>query len=69
MELLNYEEAAEFLGVQRGTLYSWVSLRRVPHVRFSGRCVRFDKAELGVWVEARRVSATGGVPRVGVSKS
>ena len=68
MELLNYEEAAEFLGVQRGTLYAWVSLRRVPHVRFSARCVRFDAAELRAWVEARRVSSTGGVPRVGVSK-
>ena len=54
MNLLDYTEAAELLGVQRGTLYAWVSQRRVPHVRFSPRCVRFDKAELQRWVEGQR---------------
>ncbi len=59
MNLLDYNEAAEFLGVRRGTLYAWVSQRRVPHVRFSARCVRFDKAELQRWVEAQRVKPGG----------
>lgn len=67
MELLDYNEAAELLGVRRGTLYAWVSLRRVPHIRFSARCVRFDKAELQVWVESQRVKpgATGTARRRG----
>jgi len=67
MELLDYNEAAELLGVRRGTLYAWVSLRRVPHIRFSARCVRFDKAELQVWVEGQRVKpgATGTAGRRG----
>lgn len=64
MELLTYDEAAEFLGVRRGTLYAWVSLRHIPHSRLSARCVRFDKQELRTWVEARRVGqGTGGRTR------
>ena len=55
MDLLDYNAAAEFLGVQRGTLYAWVSQRRVPFIRFSARCVRFDKAELQSWVDGQRV--------------
>ena len=57
MDLLDYEQAAEFLGVRRGTLYAWVSLKRVPHIRFSARCVRFDRGELETWVERQRVAA------------
>jgi len=59
MDLLDYEQAAEFLGVRRGTLYAWVSLKRVPHIRFSARCVRFDRVELEAWVEGQRVAAKG----------
>ncbi len=59
MDLLDYEQAAEFLGVRRGTLYAWVSLKRVPHIRFSARCVRFDRGELEAWVERQRVAAQG----------
>ena len=66
MKLLDYEEAASLLGVRRGTLYAWVSLRRVPHVRFSARCVRFDEAELRSWIEAQRV--TPGAPRGGAAR-
>lgn len=57
MDLLDYNQAAEFLGVRRGTLYAWVSLKRVPHIRFSARCVRFDRGELEAWVEGQRVAA------------
>jgi excisionase family DNA binding protein len=58
MELLTYAAAADFLGIKRGTLYAWVHEGRIPHVRFSERCVRFDRAELEAWVEKRRVKAT-----------
>ena len=55
MNLLDYDEAAELLGVRRGTLYAWVSQKRVPYIRFSGRCVRFDANELEAWIEEHRV--------------
>lgn len=63
MDLLDYEQAAAFLGVRRGTLYSWVSTKRIPHLRLSGRLVRFDRAELQRWLDQRRV-AVGGKPGV-----
>ncbi len=60
MKLLGYEEAASLLGVKKGTMYAWVHQNRVPHIRLSQRCVRFDRAELEAWVEERRVKATRG---------
>lgn len=53
--LLTYGEAAAFLRMKLPTLYSKVSRREIPHVRLSGRDVRFDVAELSAWLDARRV--------------
>jgi len=56
MELLTYEQAAELLGVKRGTLYAWVHLKRVPHIRLSKRCVRFDRGEIEAWIAKQKVA-------------
>ena len=53
---LTYAQAADFLSVPLGTLYSWVHLRKVPHIRISARLVRFDRAELVAWMDERRVA-------------
>lgn len=58
-DYLNYEEAARYLNVAVGTLYAWVSQKRIPHVRLSGRLVRFRRAELETWLEERCVDARG----------
>ena len=55
--LLTYPEAAEFLGVKIGTVYSLVSQRRIPHVRLSSRLVRFERKSLERFVAERRVDA------------
>jgi excisionase family DNA binding protein len=55
--LMDYRAASKFLGVPVGTLYSWVHLRRIPHLRITGKMVRFDPEELRRWLEARRVPA------------
>ncbi len=57
MALLNYEQAAEFLGVKVGTLYSLVCRKQIPHVRFNGRNVKFRKEELDQWIEEKSVPA------------
>lgn len=54
--MMNYEEAAVFLGLKVNTLYSMVSRKELPHVRLSRRLVRFDRADLDRWVANRRVS-------------
>ena len=62
-QYMNYKEASEYLGVKIGTLYSWVSLRRIPHVRLSGRMVRFNRDELDQWLADRRIEPSAGPDR------
>ncbi len=54
-ETLGYAEAAVLLGVARGTLYAWTSLRKVPHYRIGRRCVRFMRSELVAWMHRHAV--------------
>ncbi len=54
-ELLSYADAARFLGMAKGTLYSLVHDKRIPHVRLGARLVRFSRAALGAWLEEKTV--------------
>jgi excisionase family DNA binding protein len=54
-KLLTYTEAAEFLGLRRSTLYTFVSQGRVPCVRLGPRNVRFEADRLETWVASHRV--------------
>jgi len=53
-ELLNYQEAAEFLRISRGTLENWIStgLYAVPYIRV-GRLIRFRPDSLSRWLESK----------------
>ena len=55
-KLMDYDETAEYLGLAKGTLYSLVCRKQIPHRRFSGRLVRFDPNELKEWVDSRAVA-------------
>ena len=55
--LMTYTQAADFLGLKVGTVYALVSQRRVPHVRLSGRLVRFERVALEAYVAERRIDA------------
>lgn len=57
--LLNFAQAAVHLNIAKGTLYSWVSARRVPHVRLSDRIVRFEREALDAWIAASRDGDNG----------
>lgn len=48
--LLNVSEAAEYLGIEEKTLYNWVSLRKIPHVKLGHKMLRFDVTELEEWI-------------------
>jgi excisionase family DNA binding protein len=48
--LLTIDELAEMTGLSIGTLYHWVSQRRIPVVRFSSRCVRFSRTAIEAWI-------------------
>jgi excisionase family DNA binding protein len=51
--LLTIDEAAEFLGISRNGLYIAAREGRVPNYKI-GALIRFDQAELRVWLESRR---------------
>jgi excisionase family DNA binding protein len=55
-ELVNVNEAAQFLAVSPSTLYGWVWQRRIPFVKV-GRAVRFDMADLERFVAQNRIQA------------
>lgn len=49
--LISYRAAALHLGIEMGTLYAWVARKRIPHIRFGPRCVRFDVRDLDAWIK------------------
>jgi excisionase family DNA binding protein len=50
--LLTINEVATMTGLAVGTLYHFVSQKRIPVVRLSKRCIRFRKSDLATWIEA-----------------
>jgi excisionase family DNA binding protein len=54
-ELLNAAQAAKLLGIGEKTVRKYTSERRIPFIRLSGRCVRYDAAALAGWLLARTV--------------
>lgn len=54
-DIITYEQAARILGIKVNTLYSLVSLRKVPHLRLGPRLVRFSRTALSEWLAAHAV--------------
>jgi excisionase family DNA binding protein len=57
-EFLTAAEAADFLGLSKSTIYSWVAADRVPYHRL-GRALRFRRKELERWLDGHAGSITG----------
>jgi excisionase family DNA binding protein len=55
-KLLTVKEVAERLQIAPGSVYHWLSARRLTCVRLSARCVRFREKDLEALVEQLRVS-------------
>jgi len=54
--LLRPREAAEMLGISRGTLYNWAYQRRIPIVKL-GHTLRFSRKELERYIREHRQAA------------
>jgi len=50
---LGIEEASQYLGLTRGTLYVWVCQRRIPYLKI-GKLVKFDLLEIEKWLNDKR---------------
>ncbi len=53
--LLNIREVSELTGFSVGTIYHFVSELRIPFVRISSRCLRFERNALAAWIEQMTV--------------
>ncbi len=54
--LLDVNQLSEYLSLPKATIYTWVSLRRIPPgaiVRL-GRSLRFDRKVIDSWVEEHK---------------
>lgn len=54
--LLTYQETSVLLGIPVNTLYGLIHQHRIPHIRLSGRMIRFNRSELEAWLDERRVA-------------
>lgn len=60
--LLDLDAVAQVLGVTRRHMQRLVSEKRIPYFKV-GRFVRFDPAELNIWLDHHRVPPERSVPR------
>jgi excisionase family DNA binding protein len=51
--LLTIKQVSSITGLAVGTLYHFVSQRRIPIVRISARCVRFRRSDIDAWLAKR----------------
>ena len=49
--LMKPEEVAAILGIETKTLYNWVYLGRIPHVKLGRNLLRFDEAVIREWMK------------------
>jgi len=54
--LVSVEDAAKYLGVQKSTIYSWASRRKIPSVKM-GRLLLFDQEDLDRMIESGKRAA------------
>ena len=54
-KLVNIDELSRYLGTPVATLYTWTHQKKIPHVKM-GRSLRFDLAEIDLWVNERKVA-------------
>ena len=55
-KLLTMDEASEYLGISKLTLYGWVSARKLGFVKV-GRLVKFKQQDLDKWIDQHTVKA------------
>ena len=54
-ELMDIQQAAEYIGQKEGTLRHWVRTRKVPFFKVNGS-VKFRRSKLDKWIDRNEVS-------------
>jgi excisionase family DNA binding protein len=55
-ELLTDAEACAFLHITSRTLRLWRRTRGLPHIRISGKEIRYRRSDLDAWLNGLRVA-------------
>ncbi len=56
-ELMNIEELAAYLKLEKQTLYNWLHEKKISGIKI-GHVWRFDKKAIDRWLKAQTVNAT-----------
>lgn len=54
---MNIKELSKYLNVSKRTIYSWASMKRIPHLKIGGT-LRFDVREIESWLEEKKVEVS-----------
>ena len=57
-EVLTLQEAAQYMGIARSSLYKMTSNQTIPFYRPNGKLIFFDKADILTWIRKYRVFST-----------
>ena len=52
-KLIGVKELAEYLGIKVSTVYSWISMKKVPYYKV-GRLPKIDEKEIEAWLAERK---------------
>lgn len=55
-KLIDMDEAAAYLGLQKSTLYEWISKKQIEHIKV-GRLVKFHAKHLDRYIAQHTVKA------------
>ncbi|MCK5493535.1 MAG: helix-turn-helix domain-containing protein [Candidatus Omnitrophica bacterium] len=50
---LSIPELAKYIGVRKTTLYYWVYMNKMPHVKING-LIKFEKQEIVSWIDKNK---------------
>ena len=56
-DVLTLEEAANFMGIARSSLYKMTHEQTIPFYKPNGKMIFFEKSDLLAWVRKNRVSS------------
>ena len=57
-EVLNLEEASQFMGMSRSSLYKLTHSQSIPYYKPNGKLIFFEKSELLAWMRQNRIKSS-----------
>jgi excisionase family DNA binding protein len=68
-KLMNIDELAEMLNVNKKTIYQNVYHKRIPYISVNKKCLRFDPRAIEAWLKSKTRDAVEREPKQPVRRS